>query len=259
VAGRSSRTAVAAALVLSSLGAASCGDTPASPSASSPALTETVTSSHYVIHLAPGDAVNAVWQDQYYEWLVGALQLQPSPRLDYHKYRDRAHLRALTGRDTNGFAEPRTTRFHTIWPIDNHEGVHVLVMLQIGHPPALFNEGVAVAHQTDPPRSILTPQWNGTDLHQLARQYDADRRLPALSSLLSSRDFFASDDNVTYPCAGSFVRYLIDRHGLRPLKQYVGSATFDDAAAVTEARFLAAYNQSLSSAWTEWIAWLRAR
>ena len=88
-------------------------------------------------------------------------------------YRDRAHLRALTGRYTNGFAEPGTTRFHTIWQIDNHEGVHTLVILQIGHPPALFNEGVAVAHQTEPAQSILTPRWNGTDLHVLARQ---DRR-----------------------------------------------------------------------------------
>jgi hypothetical protein len=192
----------------------------------------------------------------YYEWLVLALQLQPSPRLDYYKYRDRAHLLALTGRNTNGFAEPGTTRFHTIWPIDDHEGVHTLVILQIGHPPALFNEGVAVAHQTDPARGILTPRWNGTDLHALARQYDVAGRIPPLTSLLRNSDFFSFDSNVTYRCAGSFVRYLIDKYGLSALKAYFASATFDDAPSITESRFLAAYGRTLTALWEEWRAWI---
>jgi hypothetical protein len=183
---------------------------------------------------------------------VPALQLQPSPPLEYYKYRDRAHLAAVTGRTTNGFAEPGTTRFHTIWPIDNHEGVHTLVILQIGHPPALFNEGMAVAHQTDPARGILSPRWNGTDLQDLARAHDAAGRLPALSSLLRSADFFSFDTNVTYPCAGAFVRYLIDTYGLAPLKAYIASATFDDSSSATDSRFQAAYGRTVASMWEEW-------
>ena len=239
---------------------AACGSSesgPAGPSTPAPALTEITTSAHYVVHAAPGDAIDTAWQDAYYEWMLPALQLQSSGRLDYHKYRDRAHLLALTGRDTNGFAEPGTTRFHTIWPIDNHEGVHTVVILQIGHPPALFNEGIAVAHQTDPVRGVLTPRWNGADLHALARDYDATGRLPGLSSLLASTDFFRFDPNITYPCAGSFVRYLIDRHGLTTFKAYVASATFQDAPTATESRFLAAYSRSISELWEDWRAFIR--
>jgi len=235
-----------------------CGSGPSSPSVSSPTLTQITTTAHYVIHSAPGDSVNRAWQDAYYEWLLGALQLQPSPPLDYNKYLDRAHLRALTGRDTNGFAEPGTTRFHTIWSIDNHEGVHTLVILQVGWPPALFNEGIAVAHQMDPVQGILTPRWNGSELRVLARQNDAAGRLPPLTSLLRSTDFFNFDANVTYPCAGSFVRYLIDTYGLARLKSYFATAGFDDAASVTESRFLAAYGRSLTSVWDEWRAWLQS-
>lgn len=165
-----------------------------------------------------------------------------------------AHIEALTGKATNGFAEPGTTRFHTIWSIDNHECVHTIVILQIGHPPALFNEGVAVAHQTDPARGILTPRWNGTDVHVLARGYDAAGRLPALASLLRSTDFFGFDTDVTYPCAGSFVRYLIDTYGLDQFKRYVGSASFDDAAATTESRFQSAYGRSVAAVWADWRA-----
>jgi hypothetical protein len=244
-------------LALCAILATGCGGSASSPSASSPPLTEVTNSAHYVVHSARGDGVNTAWQDAYYEWLIGALQLQTSPRLDYYKYLDRAHLYALTGRNTNGFAEPGTTRFHTIWPTDNHEGVHTIVILQIGHPPALFNEGIAVAHQTDPVRGILTPQWNGTDVRVLARQHDAAGRLPPLASLLRSSDFATFDPEVTYPCAGSFVRYLIDTYGLAPLKAYFASATFDDAATATESRFLAAYGRSLASVWDEWRAWVR--
>ena len=239
------------------LTAAACGSSSTRPSESYPALTQVTTSAYYVIHTAPGDTVDTAWQDRYFEWLLPALQLQSSPPLDYYKYRDRAHLAALTGRSTNGFAEPGTTRFHTIWPTDNHEGVHTVVMLQIGIAPALFNEGIAVAHQNDPVRGDLRPRWNGSDIDALARAFDAAGQLPAVSSLLRSTDFARFDANMTYPCSGSFVRYLIDTQGLAPLKAYFTSASFDDAPPVTESRFLAAYGRSVGSLWEDWRAHIR--
>jgi hypothetical protein len=253
------RLAFGATVLLAAIILPDCGSNPSGPSSSAEALSQITNSSHYTIHSAPGDGVNASWQDAYYEWLIGALQLGSAPQLEYYKYRNRAHLLAVTGRDTNGFAEPGTTRFHTIWPTDNHEGVHTLVILQIGQPPALFNEGVAVAYQMDPVAGILTPRWSGADVHALARQYDVSGRLPALTSLLRSPDFFNFDPNMMYPCAGSFVRYLIDKYGLGALKTYFGSATFDDAAALTESRFFAAYGRSVASVWDEWRAWIASR
>jgi hypothetical protein len=238
----------------------SCGKGgPTGPSATHPALTQVASSAHFVVRAAPGDSVDTAWQEQYFEWLATALELGPAPPLEYHKYRDRAHLKALTGKETNGFAEPGTPRFHTIWPIDNHECVHTVVILQIGHPPPLFNEGVAVAHQTDPSRGIHYPRWNGTDVHVLAGNFDAAGRLPPLSSLLSSTGFFDFDTEVTYPSAGSFVRYLIDTHGLATFKTYARSATFNDSAATTQSRFQTAYGRSLASVWEEWRAALRSR
>jgi hypothetical protein len=77
-------------------------------------------------------------------------------------------MQALTGRSTNGFAGLGTTRFHTIWPTDNHEAVHTIVALHLGFPPPLFTEGVAVAHSTDPVRGVLRPRWSSTDIDVLA-------------------------------------------------------------------------------------------
>lgn len=245
-------------LAFTAAAAAACGGSSTRPSESYPALTQVTTSVYYVIHTAPGDTVDAAWQDRYHEWLVPALQLEASPpRLDYNKYRDRAHLAALTGRQTNGFAEPGTTKFHTIWPTDNHEVVHTLVTLQIGLPPALFTEGIAVAHSTDPIRGMLTPVWNSTSIHSLARSFELSGQLPAVSSLVRSTDFARFDSQMTYPCAGSFVRYLIETQGLAPLKAYFRLATFDDAPSVTESRFQSAYGRSLASLWDEWRARLR--
>jgi hypothetical protein len=223
-----------------------------------PELEETFMSAHYTYHLARGDAVDTTWQELYHAWLIPALELQAQGRLDYFKYRNRAHITAITGRATNGFAEPGTTRFHTIWPIDNHEVVHTLVILQIGHPPALFNEGVAVAHQANPQAGIFAPRWNGQDLHAWARQFDLTGQLPPLSAILTSPDFFRFDTNLTYPMAGSFVRYLLDTHGLARFKDFLHNARFDAAAAQTEAAFLAAYGESVSSVWLDWRTWLVA-
>ena len=214
-------------------------------------------SAHYVYHMAPGDVVDTTWQERYYTWVVTQLAVQPTARLDYFKYRDRSHMQQVTGRLTNGFAEPGTTRFHTIWPIDNHEGVHTLVILHIGHPTALFNEGIAVAHQTDPHRGDLTPRWSGQPIHTIARNADAAGTIPSLGSLLTSPGFFNFDSNLMYPVAGSFVRYLIDVYGLARMKSFLTGASFDDAATRTTTRFQAAYGKSLDAAWAEWRTWLR--
>ena len=117
--------------------------------------------------MAKGDSVDTDWQESYYAWIEAEFELASDQRLEYFKYRDRAHLAALTGRDANGFAEPGTVRFHTIWPRGNHEGVHTLVVLHLGHPPALFNEGVAVAHHMAPGAGDPVARWGGVGLDQV--------------------------------------------------------------------------------------------
>ena len=165
IVGRACRESLAPVLVALIL--SGCHDSPTDPA---DRLSTRVESAHYVYLHAAGDAVDPLWQERYYDWLIGQLGVDPGQKLEYRKYRDRAHLRALTGRNTNGFAEPGTIRFHTIWPIDNHEGVHTIVILRLGHPPALFNEGIAVAHQAILVSDVFEVRWNGQRLDDLAAQ-----------------------------------------------------------------------------------------
>lgn len=249
------RTSAFAFVVMAVAASAACGP-PGAPSGSGLEMNQTLTARHYTIRSSRGDSVDIVWQDAYYEWLIAALDVADSGPLEYFKYRDRAHLEALTGRSTNGFAEVGTKRFHTVWSRDNHESVHTVVLLHMGHPPSLFTEGIAVAHQVDPARGLLTPRWNDQDLHALARVYDSAGLLPALSAVVVSTDFARLDAQVTYPVSGSFVRYLLDSYGLARMKSFFAGARFDEARATVDVRFQSAYGRSLDSAWVEWRAWL---
>lgn len=199
------------------------------------------------------DYIDTAWQEEYYDWLIDALELSEGITLEYYKYRDRAHLKRVTGENTNGFAEVGTTKFHTIWEIDNHECVHSIVTQLIGHPPALFNEGIAVAHQADYfkyPEFI--PGWNGQDFHSIAKTHYLAGELPSLNKLLVSNSSWEEDADLTYPVAGSFVRYLIDQYGIGKLKSFITSSDYDDGRESIKSDFSATYGITMEQAWNEW-------
>ena len=231
---------------------AGCHDTPTDPADQ---LSVRLESAHYVYRYSATDAVDTTTQERYHAWVIDQLDLAPTVKLEFRKYRDRAHLRALTGRNTNGFAEPGTTRFHSIWPFENHENVHSLVTLYLGHPPALFNEGIAVAHGAVPVgEGGFVPKWNGTALDVAARQRHQAGLIPSLDAVLESPRFFDHPEDVMYPVAGAFVQRLIVLHGLAPLKAYFAASRFDASVSETRAAFLAAYGITVDAAWAEWRA-----
>ena len=247
---------IAATVLPAFLLASCCCGVPSEPGDEADRLSVRVDSEHFVYLASAGDAADSVWMEGYYDWVTAQLGVDPGQKLEYRKYRDRAHLQRVTGRATNGYAEPGTNRFHTIWPQDNHEVVHVLAILEIGHPPALFNEGIAVAHQAIPAAGVFHAQWNGRNVHAIAAEHLAANRIPAVAELLESPAFFSCDEEFTYPVAGSFVRFLIDRYGMAPLRAYFAGATFNDGAARSRSLFQAAYGTSLDAAWAEWRSFL---
>lgn len=241
------------ALIVCGLLVASCGKHPVSPtSPSSPALSVREETASYSFRYAPGDRVDAAWQEAYNAWVIAALDIVPPRRVTYNKYFSRTHMGDLTGDyNTNGFADPSSFTIHTIWALDSHEVVHVYTAL-FGTPPALFNEGIAVAHQTDPVRGDLTPRWNGIALHDWARRFRQQGRLLPLGSLLASSDFRRFDSNVTYPQSGSFVQYLLDQYGRDRLKSFFREGSFLEAPASVRQRFESSYGLSIEAAERDW-------
>jgi len=233
-----------------------CGS-PAAPS-SNPALTQTVESAHFTFHFTSGDSVDSTWQEQFHEWAVRQLDVTPTRKITYNKYQSRAHMGQVIGvSNTNGFADPNSFTVNTIWPTDNHETVHLYTSTFANPGPvALFNEGIAVAHQVNPAANDFIPRWSGTPLDDIARSARQSGTLPALSTIIETTGFRAIDSNVAYPIAGSFVRYVLDRFGLAPVKEFFRRGTPNDPAETVRTQFLAVFGVTFDRAEQDWLAHL---
>lgn len=253
------KTCGIAGLLVSLLFVSNCGE--GSPPVPSQAqivqqLTSSAQSAHYFYHMSPDDSVDIQRQEAFHSWITAQLGISLMQAIQYYKYRDVAQKQALTGRSGNAFADPPNFSIHTIWNWDNHEVTHVLTAT-IGTPPSLFNEGMAVANQTDPQAGDLVPKWSSVPLHTRAKGFLQQGTLPSLDNIVESVSFSNLDPSITYPSAGSFVQFLIDRDGLpRALEMFRGAALLDPRA-TTLARFQQVYGQSLTQAEQDWHTFLQ--
>lgn len=235
-----------------------CAHNPAAPSRP---LDQRIETDHFVFQFASNDRVDTAWQEAYHAWAVAALQVNVTRKITYNKYFSRAHMGEVIGvSNTNGFANVEGGAFelHSIWPSDNHEAVH-LYSLAFGRTVALFSEGLAVAYQVNAPNGETEPKWNGTPLHTLAKSFRQQGRLASLTSIVDSTAFRTIDPNVSYPEAGSFVRFLIDTYGLDTLKRLYAVSQLTDSGARASDNFLSVYGMSLVDAERAWWAMLDAR
>jgi hypothetical protein len=236
--------------------AACGGSSPTSPS--SDPLTEQIVTEHFVFRYAPGDSVDSAWQEAFHIWAVAQLGVTP-PKITYNKYRNRAHMGALTGKgNTNGYADLSLNTLHTIWRSEPHEVVHVYAG-PWGFPAALFVEGLAVAHTTNPPAGDFVPKWNGTPVHDAARQLRAAGQLIPIASIAETAAFRARNELITYPESGSFVRFLIDADGIDAMRRLFGSMAGDAPIATVRATFQNVYGYSLDESEARWLRFLDTR
>ena len=254
---RHARVIVAIAVAVAS--SSGCGGSPTAPTATAvlPFVRETAT---LRVFNEPGDTVNVDWQETYNSWALAQLGVQPPQKVEYRKYVSREAMGRYTGNaGTNGFAEPEQWRFHTIWPQDNHEIVHVYTSL-IGRPSDFFNEGLAVAFQTDPSRGVFTASFNGIDVHEACRAYLQAGQLPLpLANYVTSASFRGLPDQVlSYRVAGSFVRFLIERHGLAAILDFFRAGSRDESLAAIRTRVSASFGRTLEALESDWTTFLAA-
>lgn len=87
-----------------------------------------------------------------------------------------------------------------------HEFAHVITWNALGEPGTmLLDEGFAEATEET---------WWGKAHHLWTRQFIEQNKLPSLKELSDNRKWFKFTWSVSYPTAGSFVKYLIETHGL---------------------------------------------
>jgi len=215
-------------------------------------LSSSVTTAHYVFHFASTDAVDSARQEAFHEWFTALFGVVLDRPIQYNKYQSRAALRAATGQDTNGFADPATFTVHTIWPFDAHESIHVYTAT-FGRPTDFFNEGIATGLSTDPIGNRFTPWWNAQPLDDLVRGFRQAGRLPSLSSIVESTSFRALDDQIGYPVAGSFMAFVVSTYGVEPTKAFFRSGARDNTLAQIRVSFGSAFGVALETAEQDWL------
>jgi hypothetical protein len=220
------------------------------------ALSESQETASIAFHYSPGDFVESARQQAFHDWAIRELGVSPTRKISFNKYLTRNHMGLLTGAySTNAYADPSQFALHTIFPFDNHESVHLYTSL-FGSAPGLFNEGIAVAFQTDPSADDFIPRWSGEPVHDVARRLRSQGNLAPISSMLTTRDFLLVPDDVRYPEAGSFVRFLIDTRGLEPMRELFRLSSPEDPADAVRERFHDVYGGTVEDVETEWLRFL---
>lgn len=221
---------------------------PGGPGASE--LDQTLETATTSFRFSAGDAVDSERQEAYNEWIQAELGLALPGKLRYFKYRDRAQMRRVTGRDANGFAEPQTLTVHSIFPWHNHETAHVYTE-QVGRPTDFFNEGIAVALSVNPLSGDFSPTYSGTEsVHDWSRRSAAQLR--PIPEIVTTADFRAVEEFIGYQEAGSFVQFLRDERGTGSLMDFFAMGTRDDALGRIRESFAASFGVSLEQAEAEW-------
>jgi hypothetical protein len=172
-------------------------------------------------------------------------------KIKYYKYRSQTDLQQAFGRPRTGYAQQTDAGsiVHSIYSCHPHEVIHAITC-QIGRPPALFEEGLAVAYDW---RFALEEG----KVHALARRKFMQQELLPLRSILTTSGFQTYDSTTAYVEAGSFVKYLMDSHGPDKMRSLFALPRHSDSRQI-EIAFKAIYGQSLSEMESEWRTFLRA-
>ena len=239
-----------------------CGDggSPTAASAASGPLTETLETADITFHFAPGDSVNAPWQQAFHEWATALLGVSPPPRVHYYKYRSEAQAREFSGAGYRSWADISTFSIHTPDPQHGHEALHLYTSL-VGWPTDYFLEGLAVGLNLDPFTGAGPFYVNITDdnAHSLAHRALLRGSLIPIESIVESETFWSRPETMTYPQAGSFVNFIFDEYGVDNLKALTSSVSHSATKETIMSVFETIYGFSLAEGERRWHTYLRER
>ena len=100
--------------------------------------------------------------------------------------------------------------------------------------------------------------WNNTPIHDVARQRRSAGSLVSPTTTLTTERFRTHSEEVSYPAAGSFVGFLIERYGQASLNEFFRRAAGrQETEAEIRQRVVAMWGKSIETLEQEWLAFLR--
>jgi hypothetical protein len=241
--------------------AAACsGEGPLGPLPDAP-LERSAQGMHFDYRFAAGDTVrpNEVRiNDRAYEIIRDALETDFSRRIEFNKFFGADHIERLTGRRTEGGFVLDGKIFLTR-ALDPHEIVHVIAIEELGRPSDFFDEGLAVnfggLRLVDGAVTLFPSALRNFDVDREALSVLAGGRFGgSIRQILTSSSFGDRPFEVTYPLAGSFVKFLLRTRGLEAVKTFFGRSRAADPLARIEADLELAFGAPLDVLEAEWRA-----
>lgn len=211
-------------------------------------------SPHYVFHFLPGslsakDIDKIVErQETAYRKIIQTLHVDFPDKIQFYLYNSNQQKGILTGNYGNAHANNKYNEAHVVYStnlksIGEHEVTHI-ISSRIGEPPPLFGEGLAL---------YMEGYWWDKPLHWWARKFLREGELVPLDQLLETSKFFTNEDRITYPEAGSFVSFIIEKYGMKHfLAAYANISGYDTQADIRR-KIVKIYSKSLEGLEKEWI------
>ena len=211
-------------------------------------------SKHFIYYTQPGHSIpdGAVkLNETTYAKVTEIFPVTRPTKIKYYRYSTQADLEQAFGRSRKGYAYQTSegSIVHSVYSCHPHEVIHA-VTYSMGRPPALFEEGLAVAYDW---RFALEEG----DVHALARGNLLQQKLFPLRSILTTAGFQAYNSMTAYIEAGSFVKYLIDTYGPDKVRSLFALPRYSGVQEI-EAALQETYGQPISEMESQWWAFLRA-
>jgi len=172
----------------------------------------------------------------------------PDP-VQYFLYEDNARKGEVTGNTGNAHVEG-DHEIHTLFWTDRHEVVHLITRQWPGNGTALLGEGLAV---------YLSGSWHAESVDVAVQNLQDEGTLLPLPSLVATTNFRTRDDLISYPQAGSFVKFLVETYGLAEFRQVYTTTPINPDAATFDGLLERTYKKDLAELEAEWLAALAGR
>ena len=169
----------------------------------------------------------AMFHEYLYDRTSALLRVSPTRKIRSFLYRSSTEKGRLIGAGWTDITKPWLSQIHiNLDDVEStlpHELVHVMAAA-FGFPLVRaslrsgLTEGLAVA---------IADESDGRTLHRTAAEILTSGVKPDISLLVSLFGFFQISPAVSYPLAGSFCKFLINRYGLRRFKTLYRTANFE--------------------------------
>jgi len=174
------------------------------------------------------DRVTA-WLEHYAMSLKRTLGTSPG-KIDYHLYSDTV---ALTDSGCDALGCTTGNEVRSVFPVHSHELVHVYANA-LGHPPSLFEEGLA---------SVLG-----------CTSEPSTQTMTNVDDVITSAGFEEAPRADAYATSASFVRHLRDRHGHEAFLDVYARLSHDASRTDISSAFVDAFRTSLNDEIAAWRA-----